>query len=114
MKSSTLAAAVLVALLLAAVGGIAAATADAAWPLAVARAIEPIGVLWVNAIRMTVVPLVFAILVTGIASTGAATLGRVGGGALALFRRFRSLLFATLGLALYPRDAVTAPRDAAR
>jgi hypothetical protein len=24
-----------------------------------------------------------------------------------LFRRFRSLLFATLGLALYPRDVIT-------
>lgn len=33
-------------------------------------------------------------------------LGLAGGGALALFRRFRSLLFATLGLVLYPRDAV--------
>ena len=33
-------------------------------------------------------------------------LGYAGGGALALFRRFRSLLFATVGLALYPRDAV--------
>jgi hypothetical protein len=36
-------------------------------------------------------------------------LGLAGGGTLALFRRFRSLLFATLGLALYPRDAVVAP-----
>jgi hypothetical protein len=36
-------------------------------------------------------------------------LGLVGGGSLALFRRFRSLLFATAGLALYPRDSVTAP-----
>lgn len=34
-------------------------------------------------------------------------LGLAGGGALALFRRFRSLFFATLGLALYPRDAVS-------
>ena len=33
-------------------------------------------------------------------------LGLVGGGTLALFRRVRSLIFATLGLALYPRDAV--------
>ena len=33
-------------------------------------------------------------------------LGLAGGGTLALFRRFRSLLFAALGLALYPRDAV--------
>ncbi|HEX6162106.1 MAG TPA: lysylphosphatidylglycerol synthase transmembrane domain-containing protein [Vicinamibacterales bacterium] len=38
-------------------------------------------------------------------------LGLAGGGTLALFRRFRSLLFATLGLALYPRDAVV-PRAA--
>jgi hypothetical protein len=36
-------------------------------------------------------------------------LGLAGGGTLALFRRFRSLLFATLGLALYPRDTVTTP-----
>lgn len=40
-------------------------------------------------------------------------LGLVGGGTLALFRRFRSLLFAALGLALYPRDtaAVSAPQS---
>lgn len=35
--------------------------------LAVVRTVAPIGTLWVNAIRMTVVPLVFALLVTGIA-----------------------------------------------
>ena len=34
-------------------------------------------------------------------------LGLAGGGTLALFRRFRSLLFASLGLALYPRDSVS-------
>ena len=39
-------------------------------------------------------------------------LGLAGGGTLALFRRFRSLLFATLGLALYPRDAVAPPHEA--
>ena len=38
------------------------------------------------------------------------SLGLVGGGTLALFRRVRSLIFATIGLAMYPRDAVvTAP-----
>jgi hypothetical protein len=42
-------------------------------------------------------------------------LGLAGGGTLALFRRFRSLLFATLGLAMYPRDTVTlAPPPAER
>ena len=35
-------------------------------------------------------------------------LGLAGGGTLALFRRVRSLMFAALGLALYPRDTVTA------
>ncbi len=43
---------------------------------------------------------------------GVKALGYAGGGALALFRRFRSLLFATLGLVLYPRDAV-APKTPA-
>jgi hypothetical protein len=35
-------------------------------------------------------------------------LGLVGGGALALARRVRSLLWATLGLAIYPRDTIRA------
>ena len=39
-------------------------------------------------------------------------LGLAGGGSLALFRRFRSLLFAALGLALYPRDSVSTPPPA--
>jgi hypothetical protein len=37
-------------------------------------------------------------------------LGLAGGGTLALFRRFRSLLFASLGLALYPRDSVSSKK----
>src|SRR5215471_4863645 len=31
--------------------------------------VEPIGILWVNAIRMTVVPLVVSLLITGVASS---------------------------------------------
>ena len=42
----------------------------------------------------------------------AKALGLAGGGTLALFRRFRSLLFAALGLALYPRDTMRTPRPA--
>jgi hypothetical protein len=38
----------------------------------------------------------------------AKALGLVGGGTLALARRVRSLLWATLGLILYPRDAIKA------
>ena len=37
-------------------------------------------------------------------------LGLAGGGTLALFRRFRSLLFATMGLALYPRDSMSSKK----
>ena len=33
-----------------------------------ADAVAPIGVLWVNAIRMTVIPLVVSLLITGVAS----------------------------------------------
>lgn len=39
-------------------------------------------------------------------------LGLVGGGTLALFRRVRSLIFATIGLAMYPRDTVAPPVEA--
>lgn len=39
-------------------------------------------------------------------------LGLVGGGTLALFRRVRSLIFATIGLAMYPRDTVAPPSEA--
>jgi Na+/H+-dicarboxylate symporter len=34
------------------------------------RIVEPIGTLWINAIRMTVVPLVVSLLITGVASSG--------------------------------------------
>jgi proton glutamate symport protein len=48
--------------------------------------IEPVGILWVNAIRMTVVPLVVSLVITGIVSVkDSRTVGRVGGGALLLF-----------------------------
>jgi Na+/H+-dicarboxylate symporter len=42
--------------------------------------IEPVGTLWLNALRMTVIPLVVSLLVTGIASaSAAAAAGRIGG-----------------------------------
>lgn len=54
--------------------------------LRAADAIVPIGTLWINAIRMTVIPLVVALLITGVA--GAAdlrTIGRLGMRSLATF-----------------------------
>lgn len=47
---------------------------------------EIVGTLWVNAIRMTALPLVVALLVAGVGSVGdPRTIGRLGGRALALF-----------------------------
>src|SRR5438876_338409 len=51
--------------------------------------VQPIGTIWVNAIRMTVVPLVFSLLVVGVASASdAAAVGRIGVRTLALFIAF--------------------------
>ncbi|HVE79936.1 MAG TPA: cation:dicarboxylase symporter family transporter [Gemmatimonadaceae bacterium] len=75
----------LVALFVGLGAGIAADAAAASWlPRAVA-VVEPIGTLWINAIRMTVVPLVVSLLVVGVAGTGAARLGRLGARAIPLF-----------------------------
>ncbi|MEO7084923.1 MAG: dicarboxylate/amino acid:cation symporter [Gemmatimonadaceae bacterium] len=48
--------------------------------------LTPVGALWVNAIRMTVIPLVVALLVTGVASASdVSAIGRMGGRTLATF-----------------------------
>jgi proton glutamate symport protein len=52
----------------------------------VAAAIEPLGGVWLNALRITVIPLVFAMLVTGIVSIAdAASTGRLAAKALLVF-----------------------------
>lgn len=83
MKESTR---VLVALA-AAVGGGAIIAASGSKPLlGAADALAPVGTLWVNAIRMTVIPLVVSLLITGVASaTDVAAIGRIGGRALVVF-----------------------------
>src|SRR3954465_9506597 len=40
--------------------------------------VAPIGIIWVNAIRMTVIPLIVALLVTGVSSTAGSAIGRLG------------------------------------
>lgn len=48
--------------------------------------IEPVGTLWINAIRMTVVPLVVGAIIVGVtAAPDPKTIGRIGGRALAFF-----------------------------
>lgn len=51
--------------------GVALAAAAPAWLDSAIAIAEPIGGLWLDALRMTIVPLVFSLLVTGIASTAA-------------------------------------------
>jgi len=65
----------------------------------VARWIEPLGTLFINAIRMTVIPLVVGSLVAGIAAApNPAMLGRIGMRALGLFliTLFAAAIFAAL------------------
>jgi Na+/H+-dicarboxylate symporter len=83
--------------------------------------IEPVGTLWVNAIRMTVVPLVISLLITGIASAAdTRTVGRIGGRAGLLFACFvaASSTFALIAapplLALLPIDPAAAAAIRAR
>jgi Na+/H+-dicarboxylate symporter len=63
--------------------GIVASTSAAApeW----IRWIEPIGLIWVSAIRMTVIPLVVASLIVAVADTDARRMGRFGTRALGVF-----------------------------
>jgi Na+/H+-dicarboxylate symporter len=83
MKESTR---VLVALA-AAIGIGALVAASGSKPLIdAADALAPLGTLWVNAIRMTVIPLVVALLITGVASAAdIGTIGRLGGRTLIVF-----------------------------
>ncbi len=60
------------------VGGI-LAPADSGAAAAIVTWIEPIGGLWVNAIRMTVIPLIVSLLVSGIVSTERRALAGLGG-----------------------------------
>ena len=52
----------------------------------VVRLLEPIGTLWVNAVRMTIVPLVISMLIVAVASSDSLqSMGRLGGAAIAFF-----------------------------
>ncbi len=76
---------VLTGLILGLVVGIALAPADSGPAAVMVAWIEPIGGLWVNAIRMTVIPLIVSLLLGSITSSGTSTVGRVGGRAAAWF-----------------------------
>ena len=63
---------ILIALVLGLGAGIASVATQGAWVDQAVGIAEPIGGMWLNALRMTIVPLVVALLVTGIAATAAA------------------------------------------
>ena len=83
MKESTR---VLVALGAAIALGTAISISASAPLLNAADSIAPLGTIWVNAIRMTVIPLVVSLLITGVASaTDVKAIGRLGGRTLLVF-----------------------------
>jgi Na+/H+-dicarboxylate symporter len=83
MKESTR---VLIALGAAVAIGTAISLSASAPLLNAADFIAPIGSLWVNAIRMTVIPLVVSLLITGVASASdVKSIGRLGGRTLVVF-----------------------------
>jgi proton glutamate symport protein len=65
----------------------------------IVRFLEPIGTLWINAVRMTIVPLVVSMLVVAVASSESLrSLGRLGGALLAFF--LFTLIVIGIGVAL--------------
>lgn len=95
MKESTR---VLIALGGAVAGGIAIAASHNQSLLDAADFIAPVGTVWVNAIRMTVIPLVVSLLITGVASASDVnSIGRIGGRTLVVFI---ALLIGTAALAM--------------
>ena len=102
-----------------ALGALAAATASPSLR-AVADAVEPVGTLWTNAIRMTVIPLVVALVITGVAAVADLRhVGRLGVRALVAFivllvaGGLFALLLAPLALdrLVIPADVAASLRD---
>lgn len=76
---------------------------DSALGERVAAIIGPLGTLWVNAIRMTVIPLVVSLLFVGIAaSPDARSVGRVSGRAILLFVGLLGVMAAMASLVAEP------------
>ena len=77
---------VLVALAAAICGGALVAASGSKALIGAADALAPLGTMWVSAIRMTVIPLVVSLLITGVASaTDVGAIGRLGGRTLLVF-----------------------------
>jgi proton glutamate symport protein len=105
---------VLIALVLAAIVGLSLTAHDPVLALQVADVVRPIGRLWLNALQMTVVPLVTALVIVGVnTASNAAASGRTARNAIIVFlvllvgsAAFSALITPAL-LDLVPRDAGT-------
>jgi proton glutamate symport protein len=104
---------VAIALIAGLIVGIAVAQAGVPWLSRAVAMLEPIGAIWVNAIRMTVVPLVVALLLGAVARGGdAERVGRLGGLSFAVFIGLH-VCAAVVALAVVPALMANLPVDAA-
>jgi proton glutamate symport protein len=102
---------ILIGLVAGAIGGLLLVWFDPAMASASADVVQPIGRLWLNALQMTVVPLVFALVVVGVsAANDAAASGRTARRAMIVFALLLAAgaifvaIVAPLLLSLLPRD----------
>jgi Na+/H+-dicarboxylate symporter len=104
---------VAVALVAGLIVGIAVASSGSSTLNRAVALLEPIGAIWVNAIRMTVVPLVVALLLGAVARGGEAErIGRLGGLSFAVFVALH-LCLAVVALVLIPPLIAMIPIDPA-
>jgi Na+/H+-dicarboxylate symporter len=108
MKESTR---VIVAMGAALAGGVAIAASGNPSAVRAAEFIAPVGALWVNAIRMTVIPLVVSLLITGVASAAdVKSIGQLGGRTLLVFV-FMLVGVAVIVMPIAPSIFALLPRD---
>jgi Na+/H+-dicarboxylate symporter len=98
---------VLIGLVFGLAAGIGASISNAPWLRALPPAIEPLGTLFINAIRMTVIPLVVSSLIVGVGgSSGARSVGRLAARSVVLFLvaiSLAALFSAAVGYPLFAR-----------
>lgn len=110
---------VLIALAAGLLAGIAISVSQDPNLLSLATFVEQIGTLWVNAIRMTVIPLVVSLIIVSIVSAEIGAIARIGGSTLALFllllagTAIFAVLVAPLLLTWLPTDTAAASSLAA-
>ncbi|WP_084758267.1 dicarboxylate/amino acid:cation symporter [Sphingopyxis macrogoltabida] len=95
--------------------GVAVETISVEWGTASLPYIEWVGLLWLNALKMTIIPLIVALLITGITATAdAARAGKLAGRAVAIFiganllAGLMTLLVLPLLLRAFPMSAAAA------